>query len=155
MSESPYDQGIWYYGGGLTRLIVDRYPSTYWAHYLTVAGIGGSGNCAPTYEEAIAESMRYLRAHPRTEFAPHLMLQIAQAYETQWSLALRPDYGAPTQPRALSPSDARARQQAIAWYERVRRRFPRSREVQGSMWRMRLLRLGLDTGQRRYFCEYA
>ena len=53
------------------------------------------------------------------------------------------------------PSGERARRGAIAWYERLLRQFPRSKEGVANMWRLRLLRLGLDTGQRRYFCEYA
>jgi hypothetical protein len=53
-------------------------------------------------------------------------------------------------PRALEE----ARQGAIEWYERLLREYP-SEEAKRFRWNLAHLKLGADTAQRRYFCEYA
>lgn len=153
-SESPFDAGIWYYDGSLARRIRRLEPESFWGQFLTVTGIdaGGEGmGCSATYDDVITNGGAWLKAHPKSVYSPLLILDIAQAHETKWSVGQRPnDQAARLQPRALEE----ARQAAIDWYERLMREYP-SEGASRFRWNLAHLKLSADTAQRRYFCEYA
>jgi hypothetical protein len=153
-SESPFDEGIWYYDGSLAKDVRRRAPESFWGHFLTVSGIdaGGEGiGCGPTYDEVITNARAWLKAHPKSVYSPLLILDIAQAYETKWSVGQRPgDQESRLDPRALE----QARRAAMDWYERLLREYP-SAEANRFRWNLAHLKLRADTAQRRYFCEYA
>jgi hypothetical protein len=153
-SESPFDAGIWYYDGSLAKEIRRLAPESFWGQFLTVTGIdaGGEGmGCDPTYDDVITNGRAWLKAHPKSPYSPLLILDIAQAYETKWSVGQRPnDHESRLDPRALEE----VRQAAIDWYERLLREYP-SEEASQFRWNLAHLKLRADTAQRRYFCEYA
>ena len=153
-SESPFDAGIWYYDGSLAKEIRRLAPESFWGQFLTVTGIDARGEgigCDPTYDDVITNGRAWLKAHPKSVYSPLLILDIAQAYETKWSVGQRPnDQESRLDPRALEE----ARQAAIDWYERLLREHP-SEEASRFRWNLAHLKLGADTAQRRYFCEYA
>ena len=151
-SESPFDTGIWYYDGSLAKDIRRRAPESFWGQLLTVtaidAGSDGMG-CDPTYDDVITKGRAWLEAHPGSVYAPVLILDIAQAYETKWSVGQRPNDQDPPDPGALEE----ARKGAIDWYGRLFREYP-SEEVRPFRWNLAHLELDADTAQRRYICEY-
>jgi hypothetical protein len=153
-SESPFDAGIWYYNGSLAKEIRRLAPESFWGQFLTVADIDAGGEdmgCDPTYDDVITNGRAWLKAHPKSVYSPLLILDIAQAYETKWSVGQRPnDQDSRLDPQALEE----ARQRAIEWYERLLREYP-SEEAKRFRWNLAHLKLGADTAQRRYFCEYA
>ena len=105
--------------------------------------------CDPTYDDVITNGRAWLKAHPKSVYSPLLILDIAQAYETKWSIGQRPnDQESRLDPRALEE----ARQTAIDWYERLLREYP-SEEASRFRWNLAHLKLGADTAQRRYFCD--
>jgi hypothetical protein len=152
-SESPFDAGIWYYDRSLARGIRQQTPESFWGQFLTVSSIDAGGedaSCDPTYDEVITDGRAWLKAHPKSVYSPLLILDIAQAYETKWSVGQRPnDQESRLNPRALEG----ARQAAIDWYERLLREYP-SEEANRFRWNLAHLKLRADTAQRRYFCEY-
>jgi hypothetical protein len=153
-SESPFDAGIWYYNGSLAKEIRRLAPESFWGQFLTVADIDAGGEdmgCDPTYDDVITNGRAWLTAHPKSVYSPLLILDIAQAYETKWSVGQRPnDQESRLNPQALEE----ARKGAIEWYARLLREYP-SEEAKGFRWNLAHLKLGADSAQRRYFCEYA
>ncbi len=102
----------------------------------------------------------FLSAHPRTDFRKQVLFALAQANESWWSIAhARADdefVNAPPYPRrAANARQAwRARDEAIRYYREIVRLAPGSPEAASALRRLPRLELGLDTGQRRFFCSY-
>ena len=89
-----------------------------------------------------------------------LLYALAQANESWWSIAHAPkddEWGnAPPFPRraANAQQASRARDEAIRYYREVAAAFPGTPEAASALRRLPRLELGLDTGQRRFFCSY-
>ena len=138
MTESATDAGIWY------------------------GSYDPAGTAAPPadpdgtfeYRTVIESDLARLRAHP-ARVSPGLLLDLAQAYETWWSLSLAPDDEEMLTPSEHAPGADVAWREAIKWYERVISQFPYSREADRARRVIIQLRLGIDTGQRLYFSPYA
>jgi hypothetical protein len=112
------------------------------------------------FREVIDKGEAFLAAHPRTDFRKHVLYALAQANESWWSIAHAPAddefVNAPPYPRraANAQQAGRARDEAIRYYREVVRLAPGSPEAASALRRLPRLELGLDTGQRRFFCSY-
>ena len=83
------------------------------------------------------------------------MMAVAEAYETSWSLdAAFGDDRAPEE-RVFEPRPSAARAAAIRWYARVIRLAPDSDNARYVHRRVIRLKVGIDTGPRRFYCWYA
>jgi hypothetical protein len=155
-AESPYDDDIWYYDGGHIDDVIARHPGTFWGQLAFVHRLdeGWVRECVPSFDEVILQGTRWLEKYPHSEFAARVIFDVAQAYEARWSWSVAPAEDEPVgkpRPRGDDP----ARLQAIAWYDRVVALAPSSIEATQARRRRLQLRLGIDTGQRRFCCEYA
>jgi hypothetical protein len=137
--ESPYDEGIWYgsYDPPGTRSSQAPDPDG-----------------AFVYRDVIKSGLARLRASPN-RVTPALLLSLAQAYETWWSLSLAPDDEELVTRSDHASGAVDARREAIKWYERVMSDFPYSREAERARRVIIQIRVGVDTGQRTYFAPYA
>jgi hypothetical protein len=154
--ESPYDAGLWQYSGNFEDEVIARYPESSWGQDAIVNRIddGWMTECAPRDEHVISHAIPWLRTHARSEFAARIIYDVAQAYETRWSLSIAPGDNEPlTTPQPAG--DDNARLLAIEWYARLLREAPSAVEAADARRRLIRLRLSADTGQRRYDCEYA
>ena len=112
------------------------------------------------FREVIDRAEAFLASHPRTDFRRQVLYALAVAHESWWSIAhsAADDQwvsGIPYPRRAANaPQAGRARQEAIRYYREVVRMFPGSPEAASALRRLPRLELGLDTGQRRFFCSY-
>jgi len=124
----------------------------------------GSGESCPKnpdlFREVIAKAEAFLTSHPRTDFRKQVLYAVAQANESWWSIAHAPAddqwvSGIPYPRRADNAQQAEhARDEAIHYYRDVVRTAPGSPEAASALRRLPRLELGLDTGQRRFFCSY-
>ena len=124
----------------------------------------GSGEGCPKnpdlFREVIAKAEAFLASHPRTDFRTQVLYALAVANESWWSIAHAPAddafVSAPPYPRraANARQAGRARDEAIRYYREVVRMAPGSPEAASALRRLPRLELGLDTGQRRFFCSY-
>jgi hypothetical protein len=125
----------------------------------TVPGEGCPKN-PDLFREVIANSEAFLATHPRTDFRKQVLCALAQANESWWSIAHAPAddpfVNAPPYPRRAADAQqaGRARDEAIRYYREVVRLYPGSPEAASALRRLPRLELGLDTGQRRFFCSY-
>jgi hypothetical protein len=124
---------------------------------------GPAEGCPPNpdlFREVIVKAEAFLFAHPRTDFRKQVLYALAQANESWWSIAHAPAddefVNAPPYPRraANARQAGRARDEAIRYYREVVRLVPGSPEAGSALRRLPRLELGLDTGQRRFFCSY-
>jgi len=122
-----------------------------------------SEGCPPNpdlFREVIERGEAFLAGHPNTDFRREVTYMLAVANESWWSIAhAKPDdqivSGIPYPRRALNARDAEAaRSRAIARYREVIQLGQDSPEAASALRRLPRLELGLDTGQRRFFCFY-
>ena len=126
--------------------------------------VTGSGEgCPPNpdlFREVIDKAEAFLLGHPRTDFRRQVLYALAVAHESWWSIAhARADdqwvSGIPYPRRAANAQLAeQARDAAIRYYREVVALAPDSPEAASALRRLPRLILGLDTGQRRFFCSY-
>jgi len=88
-----------------------------------------------------------------------VQLTVAQAYETWWSLsqaqpATGSDDSENVDPGKYQQGSEEARQKAIAFYERLLQIAPQSDHAVYARRVLPRLKLGIDTGQRRFYCFY-
>jgi hypothetical protein len=148
----------WVYQHDLLEALWREHPQSEWgvAAFLQLQWTGWdpSGVCAKgtdQFRTVIAEGEKFLAGHPATPHRAELVLSLAEAYETWWSLSRAPssdDYVTAGQYRDGAETALR---KAMQLYESLppdeppaiiaRRRLPR-------------LKLGIDTVQRRFYCIY-
>jgi hypothetical protein len=112
------------------------------------------------FREVIVKAEAFLAGHPRTDFRKPVLYALGVANESWWSLAhARADdgwvSGIPYPRREENARQAeQARDAAIRYYREVVALAPESPEAYSALRRLPRLLLGLDTGQRRFFCSY-
>ena len=112
------------------------------------------------FRTVIDKGEAFLAARPESRWRKEVVHTVAVAYESWWSIARAPaDDGIvahiPYTRRAANAREAeRARLRAIEYYRELVRIAPDSPEAAAAQRRLPRLELGLDTGQRRFFCSY-
>jgi hypothetical protein len=112
------------------------------------------------FHDVIEHGEAFLAQYPATPYKKEILFTLAVANESWWSIAHAPptDYWVADIPyprrdsNRQQPEAARAR--AIAYYEQIVKLAPGSPEAASAERRLPRLKLGLDTGQRRFFCSY-
>ena len=108
----------------------------------------------------IIRAEAFLAGHPRTDFRKQVLYALAVANESWWSIAHAPAgdqwvSGIPYPRRGENARQAeQARDAAMRYYREVVALAPDSPEAASALRRLPRLELGLDTGQRRFFCSY-
>ncbi len=137
------------------------YPNTAWGGeaFLLFESMGwdSSGMCeagSDQFRTVIANAEKFLADHPASPHRLDVTLAKGMAYETWWSLSrARPgdDY---VEAAKYRDGAAAARQKAIGIYEQIAKIAPDGAEAAYSRRRVPRLKLGIDTGQRAFFCIY-
>lgn len=108
----------------------------------------------------IAKGEEFLAQHPQTKFRIDVLLTLAVANESWWSIAHAPAddpiVNAPPYPRRVANQRQadQARERAIHYYRQLIELAPNSPEAASARRRLPRIESGLDTGQRRFFCSY-
>jgi hypothetical protein len=158
--------GIGHYSGDLEydRSLLHRawkeFPDTPWGQraFLMLQSLSCAdaqfGCPGPAcFRQVIRRGEQFLRDHPDTPFRKEQCYHLALAYETWWSLSqARP--GDPTAEgiQVDKAAGSAARVRAVELYEELLRISPESPEALMGRLRLPRLRLGLDTGERTFFC---
>ncbi|MDQ6708418.1 MAG: hypothetical protein M3Z85_20865 [Acidobacteriota bacterium] len=112
------------------------------------------------FREVVEKGEAFLALRPRTRFRKDVMYTLAVANESWWSISHAPGndpiVSAPPYPRRYinARQSAAARERAIRYYREVVRSAPESPEAASALRRLPRMMLGLDTGQRRFYCSY-
>jgi hypothetical protein len=159
--ETVLDTGGITYRHDLLGKVWREAPEGEWKEFafaqLQEAGWDTSSCCeagSDRYRRVIAEGEAYLAAHPESAHRAYLLLQVAQAHETAWTVSRssQNDPYASASSVGAAAGEA-ARQRAIALYREIARDFP-TREAIASSARKSLprLELGLTNQQWKYYC---
>lgn len=162
---SPYPTA-WIYTGSLLKRVASEYGQTDWGEHafalLIAQGFDNSEDCATgtdQFRAVISQGVRFLETHPSSLYRLDVQIAVAQGYETWWSLSQAPaptesedDYSTVEAAQYRKGAEA-ARQQAIAGYEVIVQASPQSDHAVYARRQLPRLKLGADTGQRRYYCE--
>jgi hypothetical protein len=163
-SEEP-----WAYGGSLLQHVWTGYGETEWGQraFLLLLGQGfdTSVDCKAgpdQFRKVIPEALQFLEKHANSPHQLDVQLAVAQAYETWWSLSQAPVPGQElteaeeaepeANPQQYQEGAEAARQQAIARYEQFIQTAPQSDYATYARRVLPRLKLGIDTGQRRFYC---
>ena len=112
------------------------------------------------FREVIERGEAFLAQHAATDFRVEVTYMLAAANESWWSIAHAQAgdefVNAPPYPRraANARQAGQARDRAILYYREVLRMAPGSPQAASALRRLPRLELGLDTGQRRFYCSY-
>lgn len=169
-SEDP-----WAYHGDLLKRIWAGYGQSEWGEraFLVLEDhgwdMGDYCNAgAEQFRAVIQQGLPFLEQHPKSpnqlDVRLNVQLAVAQAYETWWSISLPPvrvqtvtaeeeDYE-PVVYQRYQEGAEEARQKAVAYYERLLQTAPQSDTAVYARRVLPRLKLGVDTGQRRYYCIF-
>ncbi len=154
------------YTGGLLKRVWTDYGQTDWGEraFLVLQSRGwdmGPACEAGTdqFRAVIQQGLPFLEQHPRSSYQLDVQLTVAQAYETWWSLsqaqpATGGDDSENVDPGKYQQGAEEVRQKAIAFYERLLQIAPQSDHAVYARRVLPRLKLGIDTGQRRFYCFY-
>jgi hypothetical protein len=118
---------------------------------------------AEQFRAVIQQGLPFMEQHPKSAYQLDVQLAVAQAYETWWSISLPPIPGQaitaeedsePLVYQRYQEGAEEARQKAIAYYERLLQTAPQSDHAAYARRVLPRLKLGIDTGQRRYYCIF-
>ena len=112
------------------------------------------------FRTVIQRGQEVQEKHPSSPYLANVELTVAQAYETWWSLSQAhtgaevSEGEADVQPGNYKAGAEAARQKAIESYEHLLQSAPQSDEAAYARRVLPRLKLGIDTGQRRFYCSY-
>jgi hypothetical protein len=158
------------YTGSILKRIWTDYGQSEWGEraFLVLQGhgwdMGDYCNAgAEQFRTVIQQGLPFLEQHPKSPYQLDVQLAVAQAYETWWSISLPPIPGQtvtaeedsePLVYQRYQEGAEEARQKAIAYYERLLQTAPQSDHAAYARRVLPRLELGVDTGQRRYYCIF-
>ena len=153
--------GSWVYTHDLLWKLWEDYRETPWGERafasLLARGWDTHVGCAAgsdQFRKVIPIAVGFLRTPPPTPLRAQVAFLLAQAYETWWSLSLASDRDDYADRRMYQRGSAPAREHAIATYEELIRDHPGTVQADYARLVLPRLRLGVDTGERRFFCVY-
>jgi hypothetical protein len=161
-SEEP-----WSYTGDLWQRVWTDYRETDWGQraflLLLSHGWDTGVDCAAgrdQFRQIIQQGVPFMQKHPNSPYRLDAQLAVAQAYETWRSLgqAATPgqdpaaEEGSVVNPQQYQEGAETSRQKAIASYEQLLQTSPQSDHAAYARRQLPRLKLGLDSGQRRFYC---
>jgi hypothetical protein len=159
------EEQSWAYGSGLLKRVWTEYGNTPWGEraFLLLldhgwdAGPGGQAD-SDQFRPVIQQGLQFLEKHPNSPYRLDVQFDVAQAYETWWSLsqALPPEERLDETEPDANPLEYKkgaegARQKAIEAYEQLLQGAPQSDYAVYARRVLPRLKLRLDTGQRRFY----
>jgi hypothetical protein len=149
----------WMYCGSLLSELIGRAGTNRWTDEAFAEWVeGGALDSCECEEQApdrvIAQGESFLRDHPSSPACIAVERAVAEGHETLWSLSqvtsVDGDYT--SYPSWLALTGAGHRDQALALYRDVLRRAPAGWKLERLRRRVRRIEIGVDTGQRAFFC---
>ena len=162
------------YSGNLLKRVWTDFPESDWGEraflLLLSHGWDTGVDCAAgsdQFRTVIQQGLQFQEQHPKSSYLLDVRLAVAQAYETWWSLSQVPtaaeyaaEYGeefaekySDANPAEYQEGAEAARQKSIAYYEQLLQAAPQSDHAAYSRRVLPRLKLGSDTGQRRFYCS--
>jgi hypothetical protein len=148
------------YDRSLLRRAWKEFPETEWGQraYLMLQSLScsvpNSGCQGPNcFRAVIRQADMFLLKYPESRFRKEQTYHLALAYETWWSLS-QAQRGDPSAEGAHADktSGEAARKRSIELYEELISIAPESPEARAGQLQLPRLKLGLDTGERTFFC---
>jgi hypothetical protein len=163
---SADEDGPLAYTGSLLKRVWTDYGQSEWGERAFLVLQSHGWDMAPSCEggsdqfrAVIPQGLSFLEQHSKSPYQSEVLLTVAQAYETGWSLSQaqatgREDDWETVDPQKYQEGSEAARQRAIASYERLLQTAPQSDQAAYARRVLPRLKLGIDTGQRRFYCVY-
>jgi hypothetical protein len=150
----------WAYGHELLRQVSQELPDTDWGEWAFLMLLDRGWDTSPFCESSdrfrlvVEQGERFLSERPRSPQRRRVLLSVAEAYETWFSLSRAAPDDEYANASSYEAGSERARLAAIARYEELLRLAPGSPEAAYARWALPRLKLDVATAGRRYFCIY-
>ncbi len=102
----------------------------------------------------IRQAEGFLKGRPRSPHHLDVLLVLAQAYETWWSISQASPEDEYVESTRYQSGSAGAREKAIETYRQLQDLAKESPTASYAARRVARLKLGIDTNQRRFYCIY-
>ena len=149
------------YQGDLLWVLRSGYADTRSGQYAFVlllnSGWDTSSSCAKgsdRFRDVIREGEAFLKEHPDNAHAATIDYDLAQAYETWWSLGRAPQNNEEEVEPERYVDGASGGERALDYYNQLTQKYPQSAESACAKRSIDRLQQEKDTRQRRYFCVY-
>lgn len=147
------------------RKIIQEVLPGHWADeaflYLFRTIINGEEDCKDIdfFKRVIERGGNFLKKNPKSPIRSQVILTLAEAHETGWSLSLASNKDAFVGVDGFDPKtyEAKApyhREKAMLYYEQFLKEVPESSESSSVQMKLKRIRLGLDTNSRDYVCLF-
>lgn len=160
MGESPLE-AVWGYTHSLLWRVWKEYKDTAWGEEAFRAlqrhGWDTSSTCAKgtdQFREVITQGERFLSEQPLTSHRLEIVMALATAYETWWSLSQASVQDNYVDPNRYHDGADVAYEKAMTYYKEGVRLAPESDQAQAAKRILARMQLGIDTGSRGFFCIY-
>jgi hypothetical protein len=151
------------YTGNLLSRVWTDFPDNDWGERAFVLllshGWDTGVDCAAgsdQFRKVIQQGLQFREKHPKSPYLLDVQLAVAQAYETWWSLsqavATGSEYEEVVEAQKYQDGAEAARQKAIASYGQLLQADPQNDRAAYARRILPRLKLGIDTGQRRFYC---
>ena len=144
---------VWEYDGGLLKPLAIEPWKNEWRERVLVEWMEKLCEYpeGAAWRDVLARGSEFLAGAPRSHRIPDVLLHIAEAHETAWSVAFTID------PHASDYAEYRAnagrhREKAIALYLQYLELRPTAADRNDIHFRVQRLRRNIDTGFQKYYC---
>lgn len=159
---SPGHEGLDYNQVFLKKIIEEGLQG-YWAEeaflYWQLMGWVGWDEkkfCEETdmFKMVISKGEDFLKKNSASHIRKEILLSLAQAHETGWSLSLASPKDGYAEAKNYQAEASEHRSKAILYYEQFMQEYPDSKETVISRAKLKRLRLGIDTNSRKFYCIF-
>lgn len=112
----------------------------------------GCANGSDGFRIVIGHGEAFLARRRRSPHRLEVLVALAQAYETWWSLSQASGRDTYVKRARYQEGAVAARKKAVSYYQRVLKLAPKSVAAAYARLRLPRLKLQIDTNQRRFFC---
>lgn len=104
------------------------------------------------FKIVVAKAEEFLKINPESHIRKYVLLSLAEAHETGWSLSLASPQDIYVEPQNYQADAPYHHERAILHYKQLISEYPESNESVLASGKLRHLQLGADTNSREFFC---
>ncbi len=96
--------------------------------------------------------MKILKINPESHIRKYVLLSLAEAHETGWSLSLASPQDIYVELQNYQADAPYHHKKAILYYKKLISEYPESNESVLASQKLKYLQLGVDTNSRKFYC---
>lgn len=138
--------------------IIEEELTGYWADEAFVIYLQNgceieiSSNNIELFKIVVAKGEEFLKRNPKSHIRKYVLLSLAEAHETGWSLSLASPQDIYVELQNYQADAPNHHERAILHYKQLISEYPESNESVLASGKLKHLQLGVDTNSRKFYC---